>query len=58
MTASKPLVIDIYYGDPVQDFDAVKAFGIVGVIHKATEGTALRRQALRPPPQGVRRPRH
>jgi lysozyme len=41
MTASKPLVIDIYYGDPVQDFDAVKAFGIVGVIHKATEGTAF-----------------
>lgn len=41
MTANKPLVIDIYYGDPVLDFDAVKAFGIVGVIHKATEGTAF-----------------
>ena len=25
----------------MQDFDAVKAFGIVGVIHKATEGTAF-----------------
>lgn len=40
MTANKPLVIDIFHGDPVQDFDAVKAFGIVGVIHKASEGTA------------------
>lgn len=37
---NKPLVIDIYHGDPVEDFDAVKAFGIVGVIHKASEGTA------------------
>jgi lysozyme len=36
---NKPIVIDIYHGDPVEDFQAVKDFGIVGVIHKATEGT-------------------
>jgi hypothetical protein len=41
MTASKPLVIDIYYGDQVQDFAPTKAFGIVGVIHKASEGTGF-----------------
>jgi lysozyme len=41
MTASKPLVIDIYYGDQVQDFARTKAFGIVGVIHKASEGTGF-----------------
>lgn len=38
---NKPLVIDIYHGDPVEDFQAVKDFGIVGVIHKATEGTSI-----------------
>jgi len=41
MTASKPLVIDIYYGDQVQDFARTKAFGIVGVIHKASEATGF-----------------
>lgn len=41
MTINKPLVIDIYHGDPVEDFDAIKASGIVGVIHKATEGTGM-----------------
>jgi GH25 family lysozyme M1 (1,4-beta-N-acetylmuramidase) len=41
MTASKPLVIDIYYGDQVQDFALTKAFGIVGVIHKASEATGF-----------------
>ena len=41
MTASKPLVIDIYYGDQVQDFARAKAFGILGVIHKASEGTGF-----------------
>jgi GH25 family lysozyme M1 (1,4-beta-N-acetylmuramidase) len=41
MTVNKPVVIDIYHGDPVEDFEAVKAFGIVGVIHKASEGTAV-----------------
>jgi GH25 family lysozyme M1 (1,4-beta-N-acetylmuramidase) len=34
---NKPLVIDIYHGDEVEDFQVVKDFGIVGVIHKATE---------------------
>ena len=33
-----PVVIDIYHGDPVVDFSAVKQSGIVGVIHKCTEG--------------------
>jgi len=41
MMANKPLVIDIYHGDPVEDFQAVKDFGIVGVIHKASEGAAI-----------------
>lgn len=41
MTASKPLVIDIYYGDQVQDLAQTKAFGIVGVIHKASEATGF-----------------
>jgi GH25 family lysozyme M1 (1,4-beta-N-acetylmuramidase) len=41
MTANKPLVIDIYYGDQVQDFAQAKAFGIVGVIHKASEATSF-----------------
>jgi GH25 family lysozyme M1 (1,4-beta-N-acetylmuramidase) len=33
-----PLVIDINHSDPVTSFQQVKDFGIVGVIHKATEG--------------------
>ena len=41
MTANKPLVIDIYYGDQVQDFARTKAFGILGVIHKASEATGF-----------------
>ncbi len=41
MTVNKPLVIDIYYGDEVQDFAATKAFGVLGVIHKASEGTGF-----------------
>lgn len=36
---NKPLIIDLYHGDDVQDAAAVKAFGIVGVIHKASEST-------------------
>jgi GH25 family lysozyme M1 (1,4-beta-N-acetylmuramidase) len=53
MTATKQLVIDIYYGDQVTDFAAVKSAGVVGVIHKASEGVAfadklyaVRRQAF------------
>jgi hypothetical protein len=38
---TEPLVIDIYYGDQVQDFARTKAFGIVGVIHKASEATGF-----------------
>jgi lysozyme len=34
-----PVVIDIYHGDQVEDFQAVKDFGILGVIHKASQGT-------------------
>ena len=37
----QPLVIDIYHGDAVQDFARVKAAGIVGVIHKASQGGAV-----------------
>lgn len=33
-----PLVIDIYHGDPVIDFAKTRTSGIVGVIHKATQG--------------------
>ena len=39
--ATKPVVIDIYYGDQVEDFALTKAFGIVGVIHKASEATGF-----------------
>jgi lysozyme len=41
MTAAKPIVIDIYHGDVVVDFAKVKAAGIVGVIHKASQGTGM-----------------
>jgi lysozyme len=33
-----PMVVDIYHGDTVTDLKATHAFGIRGVIHKATEG--------------------
>lgn len=33
----RPLVIDIYHGDPVLDAKSVEASGIIGVIHKASE---------------------
>lgn len=33
-----PNVIDIYHGNVVHDFAAIKAAGIVGVIHKCTQG--------------------
>jgi lysozyme len=49
-----PKVIDIYHGDTVTSFARAYAFGIRGVIHKATQGRAIedpayaarRRQAL------------
>ena len=31
-------VVDVYHGDDITDFHAVKADGIVGMIHKATQG--------------------
>lgn len=34
-----PNVIDIYHGNIVHDFAALKAAGIQGVIHKASQGT-------------------
>jgi lysozyme len=37
----RPLVIDIYHGDTVLDFAKVKAAGIIGVIHKASQGGAI-----------------
>lgn len=33
-----PKVIDIYHGNPTPDFRALKTAGIIGVIHKATQG--------------------
>lgn len=36
-----PVVIDVYHGDPVVDFSLTKAAGIVGVIHKATQGGSI-----------------
>lgn len=34
----KPVVVDLSHYDDVRDWDAVKQFGILGVINKATEG--------------------
>jgi lysozyme len=36
-----PKVIDIYHGDAVSDFAKAYAFGIRGVIHKATQGVGM-----------------
>lgn len=38
--AIHPLVVDLSHWDPAQDYAAVKAFGIVGVIYKGTEGVS------------------
>lgn len=35
-----PNVIDIYHGNVVNDFAALKAAGILGVIHKCTQGAS------------------
>jgi len=37
---SVPVVIDIYHGDPVVNFAKTKESGILGVIHKASQGGA------------------
>ena len=39
MTDINPLVVDLSHWDPADDYNAVRAAGIVGVIYKATEGT-------------------
>lgn len=36
-----PNVIDIYHGNTVNDFAALKAAGIIGVIHKCTQGANI-----------------
>ena len=36
-----PVVVDLSHFDDVQNWDKVKAFGILGVINKATEGRGL-----------------
>ena len=36
-----PVIVDVSHFDDVQDWDAVKRFGILGVINKATEGPGL-----------------
>jgi lysozyme len=36
-----PLVIDLYHGNVVYDFAQVKAAGIIGVIHKASQGLTM-----------------
>ncbi len=41
------VVIDLSHYNTVTNFSDVKAGGIVGVIHKATEGTKLDRLDLR-----------
>lgn len=45
MNYSKPLVIDIYHGDPIINIQPIKDFGIIGVIHKATQGTTIKDDA-------------
>jgi GH25 family lysozyme M1 (1,4-beta-N-acetylmuramidase) len=39
--AINPLVVDLSHHNDVADFDAVKAAGIAGVIHKATESVGF-----------------
>jgi lysozyme len=36
-----PVIVDLSHFDDVQDWNAVKGFGILGVINKATEGPGL-----------------
>ena len=39
--AINPLVVDLSHHNDVTDFSAVKAAGIAGIIHKATEGVGF-----------------
>jgi GH25 family lysozyme M1 (1,4-beta-N-acetylmuramidase) len=36
-----PVIVDLSHFDDVQDWNAVKKFGILGVINKATEGLGM-----------------
>ena len=36
-----PVIVDLSHFDKVVDLDAVKRFGILGIIHKATEGPGM-----------------
>src|SRR5271169_5513334 len=36
-----PVIVDLSHFDDVQDWNAVKEFGILGVINKATEGLGM-----------------
>ena len=40
MHPTNPLVVDLYHGDRVTDFAALKAAGVAGVIHKAHQGAS------------------
>lgn len=42
MTEIKLMVADIYHGDAVSSFKLAKAAGLVGVIHKSSQGLAYR----------------
>lgn len=35
------VVVDLFHGDPVSGFETVKAAGIAGIIHKATQGLSF-----------------
>lgn len=41
----KPVVVDIFRGDKIEDFGAMRASGIFGVVHKASEGRTYRDDA-------------
>lgn len=38
---TNPLIIDLSHHNIVEDFDAIRAGGTIGIIHKATEGTGF-----------------
>lgn len=38
MDASRPSIVDVYHGDTITDMPAMKRAGIVGMIHKASQG--------------------
>jgi lysozyme len=52
----KPVIVDLSHFDDVKNWDAVKTFGILGIINKATEGPGLtdKTYAIRRKPAGDR----